>query len=421
MTGDRLPGYAVFDDHVYSQRVAVVVRWFLLATWLALVNYRPDVDAAALWYLNGMGVALALLNGYIHWRIIRDRPISERYVIALSIFDLSIITAGIGLTSRFENTFFVFYYPALLGISLVFSSRTLSFTLVSLVALAYAATSLMLEPGVDFQLAEERTLLVRIATMFAVMAAGNLMTRIERTRRLQAVLAEREESQKNLELQRRAAQAQLEAQMERDRISREIHDGIAQSMYALSLNLETCAELAVREHGPLKERLESLVPLARSTLLETRQYIFDLKPLLSEKSDLSTVALSQVKEFQTVTGIPSRLEVEGDPNNVPLAVATAVYRILQESLGNVLKHAGADSVTATLKLAQDCVTLSIHDNGRGFDFDAVNTGERAGHGLANMRHRAEEIGGTFLLTSGRDEGTTVMVTLPTGEANKNDD
>ena len=174
----------------------------------------------------------------------------------------------------------------------------------------------------------------------------------------------------------------------------------------------------ILDQGPLKERLEALVPLARSTLLETRQYIFDLKPLLSEESDLSSVALSQVKEFQTVTGINSRLDVEGTLAEIPMSVATAVYRILQESLGNVLKHAGADTVIATLELRRDCVTLSIHDNGRGFDAALLDAEEGVGHGLGNMRYRAEELGGTFQLTSGRDEGTTVKVTLPTGEVQK---
>ena len=69
MTGDQLPGYAVFDDYVLSQRIAVVVRWLLLLTWFALINYRPDIDTKLLWSLNGTGTALALLNGYIHWRI----------------------------------------------------------------------------------------------------------------------------------------------------------------------------------------------------------------------------------------------------------------------------------------------------------------------------------------------------------------
>ena len=157
--------------------------------------------------------------------------------------------------------------------------------------------------------------------------------------------------------------------------------------------------------------------MARGTLLETRQYIFDLKPLLSGESDLSSVSLSQVREFQTVTGIRSELDVEGDPTDVPVVVATAVFRILQESLGNVLKHAGADRVTASLKLQRDCVALSVHDNGRGFDTTVVD----AGHGLNNMRHRAEDLGGTFELTSGGNEGTTVKVNLPTGKAREHVD
>ena len=103
----EVPQYAVFEDYRSSQRIAVVVRWFILVTWLALINYRGD--AANLPTLNTMGGAMVILNGYVHWRILQGRPITWPYVLALSLMDLSFITVGVMITSRFENFYFLFY------------------------------------------------------------------------------------------------------------------------------------------------------------------------------------------------------------------------------------------------------------------------------------------------------------------------
>ena len=405
-----LPTYAVFDDYRYSQRIAVVVRWFVLTTWLFVLNYRPDTGLELV-ILDAMGITLAVLNGYVHWRIWKGRPITRRYVLALSAMDLAVITTGIGVTTRFGNTFFPFYYPALLGLSLVFSSRRLSFGVVTLVAIAYATLSIALEPGVSYAEGGEKILIVRIASMYGVVAAASLMTRIEMNRRRQAVEAERAQSQRNLELQQKAQEAELAAQEERHRIAREIHDGISQSIYALSLNLETCADMAEREQGPLREQLQRLVPMAKKTLLETRHYIYDLKPLLSGESDLVAVAENQVKEFQMVAGTTVQLSVDGEPRRVPVAVATGFYRLLQEALGNVLKHARASAVSVALAFEPGSVRLSVRDDGVGFQAD----GMRPGYGVENMRHRAEELRGSFEISSAPGEGTSIGVTLPAQE------
>ena len=410
MEDKERPSYAVFDDHRYSQQVVVLVRWFVLGAWLFVINYIPDVGRTLV-ILDSMGGALAVLNGYVHWRIWRGRPIPAGYVLALSVMDLAIITAGIGATTRFGNTFFVFYYPALLGLSLVFSSRRLSFGVATVVTVSYVTLSYALEPGVDHSIGEDKTMIVRVVAMFAVVAAGNLLTRIERRRRRQAADAERAQSERNLQLQRKAMEAEMAAQAERHRIGRDIHDGIAQSIYALSLNLETCAELAERESSPLHEHLQKLVPLAKETLLETRHYIYDLKPLLSGDSDLSTLAASQVKEFRTVAGIPAELSTDGEPSGVSVAVATGLYRVLQESLANVLKHARASRVDVALAFENDAVGLTVRDDGVGFRPDGVTPG----HGLQNMRHRAEELGGRFDISSSPGDGTSISVKLPNQE------
>jgi len=207
-------------------------------------------------------------------------------------------------------------------------------------------------------------------------------------------------------------QAELAAREERTRIAREIHDGIAQAMYALSLNLETCADLAEREKGPLRERLRGLVPLARQTLLETRHYIHDLGPLLSGERDLAAVAENLVGEFAAIAGIPAHLTAQGDPPEVSVGVATGLYRIIQESLANVLKHARASEVNVALSFGDRDVRLVVQDDGAGFEPDAA----RHGYGLENMRQRAEELGGSLEISSAPGTGTRVSVSLPAQEA-----
>jgi two-component system sensor histidine kinase DegS len=201
---------------------------------------------------------------------------------------------------------------------------------------------------------------------------------------------------------------ELAAQEERGRIAREIHDGIAQSIYALSLSLETCADLAEREKGPLREQLAKLVPLAKSTLLETRHYIYDLKPLLSGEGSLVTMAENQVKEFQMVTGLPVELNVTGEPQRVSVAVATGCYRIMQEALANILKHARASRIQVELAFRDGQVCLSVQDDGVGFDMRNV----RPGYGLENIEQRARELGGSVELSSAVGQGTRISVTLP---------
>ena len=407
MHSREVPNYAVFDDYRYTQRIAVVVRWFLIIIWLFLHNYRPDLGTAFV-INNGLALTLATVNGYVTWRIWMGRPITGFYVLALSATDLAFITAGIAVASAFGNTFFVLYYPALIGLSLVLPSRRLSFVVVGLVAGAYAAVSLGLEPGVSYADGEEKALIIRIGAMFAVVAAANLMTRIERTSRREAVEAERLQAHRNLELQRKAQEAELAAQEERSRIAREIHDGIAQSIYMLSLHLETVADLADQGRQGLRERLENLMVLSKQALLEVRHYIFDLKPYLAGEKGVMGMVENQVKEFNKVAGVTATLDAKGKDSPVRAPVAACLYRMTQEALANTFKHADASAVSVVLEFTGDDVCLTVQDNGRGFD--RATSGD--GHGVANMRQRAEELGGGFELRAAPDEGTRVFVRLP---------
>jgi len=198
---------------------------------------------------------------------------------------------------------------------------------------------------------------------------------------------------------------ELAALEERSRISREIHDGIAQSVYMLSLNLEKAADLAPTSE--FSDGLRGLVGLAKASLLEVRQYIFDLKPLLSGDAGLMDALRGQAKEFTAVSGVPVEVSASGLERRLPIDVSTSIYRIAQEALANSFRHAHASHVRLRVSFTPDSVSLGVSDDGRGF-----TDGRENGHGLMNMRQRAEALGGSFRVASTTGSGTTVSVDLP---------
>ena len=204
---------------------------------------------------------------------------------------------------------------------------------------------------------------------------------------------------------------ELAAQEERSRIAREIHDGIAQSIYMLTLNLEKAADVASGD-PKLGERLVGLVGLAKETLLEVRHYIFDLKPLLSGDAGLSSTIEGQIREFSTVSGLPAKLHVEGRERKVPLAVGSSLYRITQEALANVYRHAEASTIDVRLAFCLGSVSLEVRDDGCGF---IVNAASRTGRGLRNIHQRANELGGDAEVTSVPGQGAVVRVEVPIPE------
>ena len=176
------------DDLRYNLRISVWVRWFLLTAWLLQFNYRPNFADPAYIPTTLVAVSLLAFNGYVHYRIRSNRTVTRRWALALSVMDAVMVTAGIAISSSgFQNSFFVLYYPALAMFAVVFTSFRLSFAWATMVAAAYAVLSLALDPGVDYEIKEEKVLFTRIAVMYAVVAAVNLVSRFERTRRREAV------------------------------------------------------------------------------------------------------------------------------------------------------------------------------------------------------------------------------------------
>lgn len=232
--------------------------------------------------------------------------------------------------------------------------------------------------------------------------------------------------------------AELAATAERGRIAREIHDGIAQLIYMLSLNSETCAALLQRiadssaEEAqlltPVAERLDKLVTISKQALWETRHYMFTLKPLMRGTTTLTQMLINQLHEFETISGLPVRLEVEGieePPNGDPrrirktAQVGTAIFRISQEALTNAYKHAGATNLQVRLRHQSHCIEVEISDDGKGVQDVLQNNGTGgeqpriySGYGMRGMRERAEELGGTLEVTQKATGGTSVLARIP---------
>ncbi len=229
---------------------------------------------------------------------------------------------------------------------------------------------------------------------------------------------------------------QLAASAERSRIAREIHDGIAQLVYMLSLQAETCvaqsqriAEAAEEDAeliAPLTGRLAKLVTLSKQALWETRNYMFSLKPLMSGATTLEQMLATQAREFEAISGLPVRLEVEDNaqPPGEDRRGATrqartgaAIFRIVQEALTNAYKHAAATEVQIHLRYQPGGIEVTIRDNGRGLPPDQRGRQEDqriySGHGLRGMRERAEEHGGSFELGQAPAGGVQIRVWMPT--------
>jgi signal transduction histidine kinase len=406
MQSPRLPAFAIFDDYRPTVAIAVVIRWILLVAWFVLNNYRVENDFPHL-LLNLMGTGVAALNGYMTWRVVKRQTITWRHALSLSLMDLSMITAGLFLAGGVQNDFYVFYYPALLGFSLMFPRRA-SFAVAAIVGALYVVMAFTVPPTLDLAQEDEKKLAVRIANMLGIVAAGALINGWERRRRREAVAAERQQAEENLELQKRAQQAELAAVEERSRIAREIHDGIAQSIYMLNISLEACVELASQERNGLQEKLQSLVQISKQALLDTRHYIFDLKPLLDGSRSVTEMIEHQVQEFSTVTSIPTSFTVSGREIPLPLNVSAGLYRILQEGLANVFKHARASLVEIQLDFKDNKVYLQISDDGVGFNL----SNGHSGYGLSNLSERAREMGGELNIKSAPGKGTRLRLIIP---------
>ena len=197
---------------------------------------------------------------------------------------------------------------------------------------------------------------------------------------------------------------------DRRRVARELHDDIGQRLALLADDADRLRhELKLSDEGN-RRRLDRLVDQARELSQDLRRVSHALHPAILEDLGLVPAIRSLADDFSDRTGLPVQLDHFNIPRDLPGEPAIALYRITQEALRNIAKHAGDTAVKINIKISRDEMVLTISDTGHGFDMSTT----QAGLGLTSMRERAEQTGGSFKITSAPDKGTTVTARAPIG-------
>ena len=197
---------------------------------------------------------------------------------------------------------------------------------------------------------------------------------------------------------------------ERKRLARELHDDLSQRLAALAMEAETLDRqtslLSGADHVRLKEMKDKLVELSIDVHAMSRR----LHPSILDDLGLADAVASECAMFRKRDGIVVNYRVENISREVPPNVAVCLYRIVQEALRNISRHAGATEVAITLVGENQTIRLSIRDNGKGFDPGQKTS--QVGLGLDSMKERAYLIGGDFSAQSQPGQGTLIEVLAP---------
>lgn len=193
---------------------------------------------------------------------------------------------------------------------------------------------------------------------------------------------------------------------ERERLSRDLHDGLAQSLCGAALQLEW---LRVSAEGELAARLERVQRLVAECSSELRRHVRDLRPLSVERLGLAGAIGMRLEQMADGGGIEGGLECSGRERDIDASSAVVLYRAAQECLHNVVRHSEASQVAVRLRYLEGWVELEVEDDGRGLDPDARRS---PGHGLGNLWERAESVGGRVVIDSKPGEGARVRVRVP---------
>ena len=262
----------------------------------------------------------------------------------------------------------------------------------------------------DFELGEAVALTLLYTAANVLLGAYALANRRAEEARNRTRALGRELETANAELTEYVARAEgLAVARERNRVARELHDSVTQTIFSMTLAGQSAAVLLEREPAKADAQLERLVQLAESALADMRTLVSELKPDALAGGDL-VEAIRRDVDRRSRDGLNVVLEVEGAPSGPsaqPLSQAeeAALLRITQEAINNVAKHAGTSEATVRLRLGER-PRLEIRDRGKGFDVGRAN--ETPGMGLRGMSERAAEIGWNLEVESTVREGTRVV-------------
>jgi signal transduction histidine kinase len=250
------------------------------------------------------------------------------------------------------------------------------------------------------------------------MAFVSVSRDITEQQRLQHQLQEVEQ-RRMAELRRFAISVQNAQEEERARISRELHDDLCQRLTGMKFAAEVIAD---RLRPASKKDIHSLRKFAEEldhSISEVRRISSNLRPSILDDFGLVTALKMLCKEFASLHAVPTTCEVGSvTAGRIDPSVEIAIYRIAQEALSNVAKHAQASKVTLHLQHQNTAFRLEVEDDGKGIAGEQPFTSRAPGHGLGliGMRERTELLGGHFQVRTAPAEGTSITVTIPLGES-----
>lgn len=211
------------------------------------------------------------------------------------------------------------------------------------------------------------------------------------------------------ELLRQVVDAQ---EAERQRIARELHDETGQGLTAIGMGLRGLSGMIENEKDQAQSTLSHLEGLVDYSLQEIQHIISDLRPSHLDDLGLAAALRWYVGEISKRSGLNVQLQVEGKPREINTDIKLTLFRIAQEALTNVVKHAAAQNAWVMLEFAEDQVSIEVRDDGCGFNVEWTNLPAQETWGLIGMQERATLIGGQFVLDSELEVGTKIKVVIP---------
>lgn len=199
--------------------------------------------------------------------------------------------------------------------------------------------------------------------------------------------------------------------VERQRLARELHDSVSQMLFSASMLSQSVPQLQKRNPERALEQLDEIAQLSRSALSEMRTLLLEMRPdnlVKANFKDLVDQLISAIQGRRHITVISNVEKVTGLPDDIHIGL----YRIVQEAFNNIVKHSEATEVKIVLMAEGGKLVLDIQDNGAGFDIEQ----QKPGFGLGSMRERAAQMGATLHVTSQKDNGTQIQVSLPLPQA-----
>jgi two-component system NarL family sensor kinase len=207
-----------------------------------------------------------------------------------------------------------------------------------------------------------------------------------------------------------AQSTELGALGERYRLARELHDTLAQGLTAVALQLETADVLLESGTTPQAQQfIRQALDLTRTNLEEVRRTVLDLRAAPLEGRTLAEALLILVETIENREGIVIQFDAEGANRTLPSRISSALYRIAQEAINNILQHADAEQAIVQLEIMPDHIHLTVEDDGCGFEVEAL---PEKRYGLIGFQERTKMLGGTFKLHTAPGEGTRLDVRVP---------